>query len=201
MRLRKLVGRSNKYLGKRAENIVYSVEMKYIRTSAIMMAGIVGVILLLAQEEALAPGDRAPEFELPDQEGITHRLSDYGGQKVLVYFYPKDGTPGCTKEACGLRDAYSDYQAADIIILGISYDDSESHQKFRDEHNLPFTLLSDLTKEVAAAYETKGRYPLASRRSFLIDEEGQIIHIIRDVDVTTHSQDVLRLFREAETIP
>ncbi len=175
--------------------------MKYFRTSAIVIAGIVGVILLFAREEGLAPGDQAPEFELPDQEGVIHRLSDYHGQKVLVYFYPKDGTPGCTKEACGLRDAYSEYQAADIVILGISYDKAESHQKFRDEHDLPFTLLSDMTKEVAAAYGTKGRYPLASRRSFLIDEEGRIVHIIRDVDVTTHSQDVLRLFREAETIP
>ncbi len=175
--------------------------MKYIRTSAIALAGVIGVILLFAQEEGLAPGDQAPEFELPDHEGVIQRLSDYHGQKVLVYFYPKDGTPGCTKEACGLRDAYSDYQAANIAILGISYDDGASHQKFRDEHDLPFTLLSDLTKEVAAAYGTKGRYPLASRRSFPIDEEGRIVHIIRDVDVTTHSQDVLRLFREAETIP
>lgn len=175
--------------------------MKFIRTTVIALAGIVGVMLLFAREEGLAPGDQAPEFELPDHDGVTHRLSDYQGQKVLVYFYPKDGTPGCTKEACSLRDAYSDYQAAEIVILGISYDSAESHQKFREEHDLPFTLLSDLTKEVAAAYGTKGRYPLASRRSFLIDEEGLIVHIIRDVDVTTHSQDVLRLFREAETIP
>lgn len=175
--------------------------MKYIRASTIVIAGIAGVLLLFANDEGLTPGNPAPEFELPDHEGVIHRLSDYRGQKVLVYFYPKDNTPGCTKEACGLRDSYGDFQAADIIILGISYDDSESHQQFREQHDLPFTLLSDLTKEVAAAYGTKGRYPLASRRSFLIDEEGLIVHIIRDVDVTTHSQDVLRLFREAETIP
>jgi len=157
--------------------------------------------MLVGQDEGLADGDMAPDFELSDQDGIIHRLADYRGQKVLVFFYPKDGTPGCTKEACGLRDAYTDYQAANIVILGISFDDAESHRKFRTEHDLPFTLLSDVDKTVAEAYGTKGRYPLAIRRSFLIDEEGRIVTIISDVDVTTHSQDALRLFRETESLP
>ena len=146
-------------------------------------------------------GELAPDFALPDQDGKVHRLYDYRGQKVLVYFYPKDDTPGCTKEACGLRDAYSDYEAANIAILGISFDSPESHLQFREKYNLPFTLLSDAKKEVAELYGTRGIYPLALRRSFLIDEEGRLVKIIYDVDVTTHSQDVLQFFREGAAQP
>ncbi|MCK4577314.1 MAG: peroxiredoxin [Candidatus Marinimicrobia bacterium] len=146
-------------------------------------------------------GDPAPEFALPDQDEVIHRLSDYQGRRVLVYFYPKDDTPGCTKEACGLRDAFNEYQEADIVILGISYDTPESHRDFREKHSLPFTLLSDTEKEVAALYGTKGLYPLAIRRSFLVDREGHVVKIIEDVDVTSHSQDVLKAFREAESLP
>ncbi|MFB0516867.1 MAG: thioredoxin-dependent thiol peroxidase [Candidatus Neomarinimicrobiota bacterium] len=166
---------------------------------AITALVLIGV--LLAWSSALKEGDLAPDFTLPDQDSVNHTLSDYRGQKVLVYFYPKDDTPGCTKEACSLRDDYEEYQAADIVILGISYDSAESHQQFREKYNLPFTLLSDSKKEVAAAYGTKGIYPMAIRRSFLIDAEGHIVKIIKDVDVTTHSQDVLRYFREAAPQP
>ncbi|MFC1484772.1 peroxiredoxin [Candidatus Neomarinimicrobiota bacterium] len=150
---------------------------------------------------SLTEGDLAPDFTLPDQEEVKHTLTDYRGQKVLVYFYPKDDTPGCTKEACGLRDAFADYQAADIVILGISYDTPESHLAFIARHQLPFTLLSDTKKEVAGLYGTRGIYPLAMRRSFLINEEGRIIKIITDVDVTTHSQDVLGYFRDTPLQP
>lgn len=154
-------------------------------------------LLLAWPDEGLQEGAMAPDFTLPDQDGVEHTLSDYRGQKVLVYFYPKNDTPGCTKEACGLRDAFAEYQAANIVILGISYDTPESHQQFREKHNLPFTLLSDNKKEVSELYGTKGVYPLAIRRSFLIDEQGVLLKIIKDVDVTTHSQDVLRIFSEA----
>jgi peroxiredoxin Q/BCP len=150
---------------------------------------------------SLTEGDLAPDFTLLDQEEVNHTLADYRGQKVLVYFYPKDDTPGCTKQACGLRDAFADYQAADIVILGISYDTPESHRAFIARHQLPFTLLSDAKKEVAGLYGTRGIYPLAMRRSFLINEEGRIIKIITDVDVTTHSQDVLGYFRESALQP
>ncbi len=150
---------------------------------------------------SLKEGDLAPDFTLPDQDGVDHSLSDYRGQRVLVYFYPKDDTPGCTKEACGLKDDFEDYQAANIVILGISYDLPESHHLFREKYSLPFTLLSDSKKEVAASYGTKGIYPLAVRRSFLIDEAGRILKIIKDVDITTHSQDVLKYFREAASQP
>jgi peroxiredoxin Q/BCP len=168
----------------------------------LLLAGVLTTSILLGGSSGKAvEGEPAPDFSLPDQDGKVHRLSDYHGQKVLVYFYPKDDTPGCTKEACSLRDAYSDYEAANIAILGISFDLPESHLAFREKYNLPFTLLSDAEKEVAELYGTKGVYPLALRRSFLIDEEGRLVKIIYDVDVTTHSQDVLQLFREGAAQP
>ncbi len=164
-----------------------------------MAAGLVAVTTLSAWPDALKEGDPAPDFTLADQNGEQHTLSNYQGQKVLVYFYPKDDTPGCTKEACGLRDDYAEYQADNIVILGISYDPPNTHQLFREKHSLPFTLLSDTSKVVAGLYGTRGIYPLAIRRSFLINEEGRIVKIISDVDITTHSQDVLRYFREADS--
>ncbi|MFC1746828.1 peroxiredoxin [Candidatus Neomarinimicrobiota bacterium] len=116
---------------------------------------------------------------------------------VLVYFYPKDFTPGCTTEACGLRDAYAEYEALGITILGISYDTPESHKAFKEEHNLPFTLLSDRETTTALLYGAKqpGR-PAASRRSYLIDKQGILLRIIDNVDVATHSEDVLSYFQE-----
>lgn len=139
-------------------------------------------------------GGLAPDFTLPDQDGMMHTLSDYRGQNVLIYFYPKDFTPGCTKQACGIRDSYGQFQASNIVVLGISYDSQESHQGFIEEHTLPFSLLSDATHEVAELYGTKGRYPMAIRRSFLINTNGRIIKILTDVDVTSHAQDVLNHF-------
>ncbi len=156
---------------------------------------------LLLAANPLAEGDPAPDFTLPDQHEVDHSLSDYHGQRVLVYFYPKDGTPGCTKEACGLRDVYGEYETANIVVLGISYDSAESHREFIAKHDLPFTLLSDTHKLVAKLYGTKGINPMAIRRSFLIDEDGRIVKIIKDVDVTSHNQDVLRYFREAAAQP
>ncbi len=174
---------------------------RYIQNGLLLGGVLILASGLLGWPNSLNEGDLAPDFTLPDQDGVNHTLSEYRGQKVLVYFYHKDDAPGCTKEACGLRDDYQDYQAANIVILGISYDTPESHRQFRDKYNLPFNLLSDGKKEIAASYGTKGIYPRASRRSFLIDEEGHILKIIKDVDITTHSQDVLRYFREAAPQP
>ncbi len=172
--------------------------MRRIKQTGLLIAGILIMSgSLPGWSNSLEEGDLAPDFTLSDQDGTSHSLSDYSGRRVLVYFYPKDDTPGCTKEACGLRDDFEDYQAANIVILGISYDLPESHHQFREKYSLPFTLLSDSKKEVAASYGTKGIYPLAIRRSFLIDEEGRILKIIKDVDITTHSKDVLEYFREA----
>ncbi|MEE9163079.1 MAG: peroxiredoxin, partial [Candidatus Neomarinimicrobiota bacterium] len=165
-------------------------------TTALLASG-----AMLAAADTPKEGDLAPDFTLPDHDEVDRTLSDYRGQKVLVYFYPKDDTPGCTKEACGLRDAQAEYETANIVVLGISYDSPESHRKFREKHDLPFALLSDSKKAVAALYGAKGFYPLALRRSFLIDEEGRIVKIIKDVDVTSHNEDVLRYFRAAADLP
>ena len=158
-----------------------------------------GWLALLVASTALAQGpgvgDAAPAFTLPDQDGVDHSLSDYLGQKVLLYFYLRDETPGCTKEARDLRDDFARYQNEGIVILGVSYDGVDSHAAFKAKHNLPFTLLSDADKSVSKLYGTQGKYPFASRRSFMIDESGAIIHVIKDVDVTTHSRDVLSAFK------
>lgn len=146
-----------------------------------------------------AVGEPAPDFTLPDQDGTEHSLSDYLGQRLLLYFYLRDDTPGCTKEAKDLRDDFSAYQGAGIIILGLSFDPPDSHAAFREKYAIPFTLLSDQNKEVAKLYGTQGNYPFATRRSFLIDELGLIIHIIKDVDVTTHSKEVLNFFESGNT--
>ena len=149
---------------------------------------------LAAAQELPSEGSSAPDFTLQDQDGIERTLSDYQGQRVLLYFYLRDDTPGCTKEAKDLRDDFPNFQAAGITILGISFDPPDSHAEFRDKHGLPFTLLSDVDKKVSVLYGTQGSYPFATRRSFLIDVDGIILHIIRDVDVTTHSKDVLNIF-------
>ena len=158
-----------------------------------------GWMALLITSTALAQdpgvGDAAPAFTLPDQDGVSRSLTDYLGQKVLLYFYLRDETPGCTKEARDLRDDFASYQDSRIVILGVSYDGVDSHAAFIANHNLPFVLLSDVDKSVSKLYGTQGKYPFASRRSFMIDESGTIVHIIKEVDVTTHSRDVLNAFK------
>ncbi|MFZ0390489.1 MAG: peroxiredoxin [Calditrichia bacterium] len=145
-------------------------------------------------------GDQAPQFNLPDQEGKMHSLDDYKGQKVVLYFYPKDDTPGCTKEACSFRDGYQQLQDAGIVILGVSYDSPESHRQFREKYNLPFNLLSDSDKTAAKAY---GAYrPVAAKRyTYLINEDGKIVHIFKEVDVSQHAEEVLQAFAAAENSP
>ena len=150
-----------------------------------------------AQEPAV--GEVAPDFTLPDQDGVERSLSDYRGQRVLLYFYLRDDTPGCTKEAKDLRDDYPGYQSGGIAVLGVSFDSPASHVAFREKYALPFTLLSDQDKAVARMYGTQGSYPFATRRSFLINENGVILHIIKAVDVTTHSKEVLNFFETGST--
>ena len=133
----------------------------------------------------------APDFKLPNQDGVPVRLSDYQGQWVVVYFYPKDDTPGCTKEACSFRNDYNKFAEQDIIVLGISYDSPQSHQVFIKKYNLPFTLLADTAKSVAALYDSKGLF-FANRKTFLIDPAGIIRFVYEKVDVTTHAEAILR---------
>lgn len=147
---------------------------------------------------ALAVGDPAPEFDLPDAEGSRFQLSALKGKWVVLYFYPRDNTPGCTKEACGFRDAYDQYQANDVVVLGVSADDAKAHSKFMAKHQLPFPLLIDKGGTVA---ETYGSYGLKKfmgkefmgvfRHSFIIDPAGLLQKIYRKVKPEPHAAEVL----------
>lgn len=142
-------------------------------------------------------GQKAPEFSLLDQDGKVHALKDYLGKKVLVYFYPKDDTPGCTTEACNFRDSYKNFQDMGLVILGISADDVNSHKKFSDKFNLPFPILADDTHAVSEAYGVWGlknfmgkEYMGIERSSFLVNEKGEIAKIYEKVKPAEHSTEV-----------
>lgn len=143
-------------------------------------------------------GDKAPEFEVNDQSGNPVKLSDYKGKKVVLYFYPKDQTPGCTTQACNLRDNYQALQKAGYEILGISSDNEKSHQRFIEKQSLPFTLLADTEKKVHDLYGTwvekkmYGRtYMGTARTTFIIDEVGIISDIIDKVKTKEHTAQIL----------
>jgi peroxiredoxin Q/BCP len=146
----------------------------------------------------VAVGAKAPDFRMPDQDGNIHRLSDYKGKPVVLYFYPKDDTPGCAKEACSFRDSFAEFKRAGVMVLGVSIDDGISHAKFRQKYNLPFTLLSDTDKKVVAAYgvwvekQNYGKkYWGIARTTFLIGKNGDIIHVFEKVKPEEHAREVL----------
>ena len=146
----------------------------------------------------LSEGVKAPEFNLTDSEGNQHRLSDYEGETIVVYFYPKDDTPGCTKEACSFRDAYADFKEAGVEVIGISPDTEQSHKKFANKHDLPFTLLSDPDHQVSEAYGVWGlkkymgrEYEGIYRTTFIIGPDGEIKRVFENVKPSDHSQEVL----------
>ena len=146
----------------------------------------------------LAENSLAPDFKLLDQNEVEHRLSDYRGKTVVIYFYPKDDTPGCTIEACEFRDDYHVYQKAGVVILGVSPDSPKSHRKFKEKYNLTFTLLSDPTHEMLEAYgvwrkkKMFGReYMGITRSTFLIDADGMIIKVFEKVRPKGHSSEIL----------
>jgi peroxiredoxin Q/BCP len=145
-------------------------------------------------------GKPAPDFELPSDSGETVKLSELRGKPVVLYFYPKDDTPGCTAQACGIRDAYGEFQRAGAVVLGISPDDEGSHVKFRDKYELPFTLLADTDHAVAEQYGVWGEkkymgktYFGVSRWTFVIDEDGNVKKVLPDVKPATHADDVLNV--------
>ena len=147
----------------------------------------------------------APDFTLPDQDCVEHSLSQYRGQWVLLYFYPKDDTTGCTKEACSIRDAFPKFQNLNIKVLGVSVDSVESHKKFAEKHQLPFTLLSDVHKKVVHLYGVWGEkkfmgreYEGTMRTSFLIDATGTIEKIYSDVKPEKHAEEVLSDLKRLE---
>jgi len=143
---------------------------------------------------ALKVGDRAPNFNLRDQNNLTHDLNDYKGNWVVLYFYPKDGTPGCTTQACDFRDAVKRIIASKSVVFGVSLDSVESHKLFSDKNKLPFSLLSDETGEIAKLYDSLRNllvYKTAKRNTFIIDPKGLIAKIYLSVDPKTHSEMVL----------
>lgn len=148
----------------------------------------------------LKEGQKAPDFTSKDQNGNTVSLSQFAGKKVVLYFYPKDDTPGCTAEACDFRDNYQGLTAQGIVVLGVSVDDEKSHKKFVAKHNLPFTLLADTDQQIVEAYGVWGEknmygktYMGTIRTTFLIDEQGMISHIIKKVDTKNSTAQVLEL--------
>ena len=143
-------------------------------------------------------GSQAPDFELKSDTGETLKLSQFRGRPVVLYFYPRDDTPGCTKEACAFRDSYDEYLARDAVILGVSRDGEESHQKFKQKYDLPFTLLSDPDHAVADAYGVWAEKSMYGRKSmgivrstFVIAPDGTIARAMRGIKVPGHSDKVL----------
>jgi peroxiredoxin Q/BCP len=148
-------------------------------------------------------GKPAPEFELQSDAGETIKLADLRGKPVVLYFYPKDDTPGCTTQACGIRDAYGEFQAAGAVVLGVSPDDEASHVKFREKFDLPFTLLADPGHQVAEDYgvwvEKKNHgktYMGVERSTFVIDADGLVKRVLRKVKPETHADDVLAVLAD-----
>ncbi|WP_103669056.1 thioredoxin-dependent thiol peroxidase [Pseudanabaena sp. BC1403] len=147
---------------------------------------------------ALNVGDRAPDFSVADTLGNIVTLASLKGKRVVLYFYPRDNTPGCTKEACGFRDNYAQFQAKNTLIFGVSTDDAKSHQKFTEKFDLPFPLLCDVDAQVATAYESYGKKQMMGkeymgifRNTFVIDPEGKIEKIYLAVKAEPHPAEVL----------
>lgn len=150
----------------------------------------------------LKPGDPAPDFAGPDGDGGEIRLADFRGRKLVLYFYPMDDTPGCTKQACSLRDANADIAARGAAVVGVSAQGVDSHRRFSEKYSLNFPLLADTDLEIARAYGVAGSglggllrsvVKVAERVTFLIDEEGRILKVIDDPDCPDHGEEVLAL--------
>jgi peroxiredoxin Q/BCP len=154
----------------------------------------------------ISAGGPAPDFTLPDEDGRNHSLSDYQGGPVVLYFYPKDDTPGCTKEACGFRDDYSEYREAGVTILGISPDSSKSHTKFINKYDLSFPLLADTDRKVIELYDVWGlkkqfgrEFEGVLRTTFLISGDGMIFKVFEKVRPADHSAEILAALGELES--
>jgi peroxiredoxin Q/BCP len=151
----------------------------------------------------ISAGIPAPDFELLDDTGTLRRLSDFRGKSVVLYFYPEDDTPGCTKEACAFRDDYSAYEKAGVVILGVSPDSPESHAKFKAKYKLPFPLLADPGHKICDAYGVWGakqfmgkEYEGVLRTTFLIDPQGNILRVFENVRPSEHSAELLQVLEK-----
>jgi peroxiredoxin Q/BCP len=152
----------------------------------------------------LSVGDKAPAFKTTDQDGKPVALSDYKGKKIVLYFYPKDDTPGCTKEACNFRDAWPKLRRKKVEVLGVSVDDAKSHRKFADKFSLPFTLLADTDKKIVNDYGVWGEKSLYGRKfmgtnrvTYLIDEKGKVAAVWPKVKVDDHVDEVIEAIDNA----
>jgi len=139
---------------------------------------------------ALSVGDKAPAFTAKDDAGNTVSLSDLAGKTVVLYFYPKDDTPGCTKEAQSFRDNYAEYQGKDMVVLGVSMDDETSHKQFKEKYGLPFQLLADPDGTITKAYDVEGG-GYSKRVTYVINGEGTITYVDEKVKTDSHAQDIL----------
>ena len=153
----------------------------------------------------IEPGKKAPNFSLPDENNQIRHLSDFRGRPVVLYFYPKDDTPGCTTEACGFRDDYSAYLKADLVVLGVSPDSPQSHTKFKEKYSLPFPLLADDGHKICDEYGVWGPkkfmgrgYEGVLRTTFLIDSNGRIAKVFENVRPAEHSAEVLEALKKLE---
>lgn len=165
----------------------------------LLLLGLLGALALLVSRMALAgevprAGQAAPDFSLPDQGGKQHRLQDYAGKWLVLYFYPKDDTPGCTQEACAFRDDLHQLSGLGAQVVGISVDDSSSHAAFAKKYHLPFPLLADSKASVAASYGVLlnlGVVKVARRYTFLIDPQGRISKVYDKVETSRHSKEII----------
>lgn len=143
-------------------------------------------------------GTAAPNFELKDQDGVIHKLNDYKGKKLVIYFFPKAETPGWIKQACGFRDEFDNYKINNISILGVSFDSQSVLKSFKDKYSLNFNLLSDSERVMGNAYSVNKWYFFPSRKTFLIDEGGILVHIFDDVNLHSHPDDILKFFNNKQ---
>lgn len=145
---------------------------------------------------ALSVGTTAPDFTAKDDMGMAVTLSSFKGKTVVLYFYPKDDTPGCTKEAQSFRDNYEEYQDKDIVVLGVSMDDETSHKAFKEKYGLPFTLLADADGTITKAYDVDGG-GYAQRVTYIINSDGIVDKVFESIKTATHAQDILTEMGEA----
>ncbi|OYY93583.1 MAG: hypothetical protein B7Y41_11455 [Hydrogenophilales bacterium 28-61-23] len=161
-----------------------------------IVLGVLAMLAVLWSRQAPPPaiGSAAPDFDLYDAARGRHRLADYRGRWLVLYFYPRDETPTCTAEACNLRDGYAEFQARAVALLGVSLDDAASHAKFAQRHRLPFPLLVDPNAAVACAYGSLwdfGIFRFAKRHTFVIDPDGRIAKVYREIVADHHAQEIL----------
>lgn len=175
--------------------------MKIVLVIALALLLAFFALRLRAGQDAPQVGALAPEFTLPDQQGTPRRLSDFRGQWVVLYFYPKDETPGCTKEACAFRDDWQALTALNAQVIGVSLDDTQSHAQFASKHRLPFLLLADTSGEVVERYGALMNLlvvKLAKRHTYLIAPDGKIAQVYRNVDPGGHSREIIAFLKRGQ---